>query len=770
MSSSSSFATAIPRVSAGARIVVGARRAAPVGRPPHAAPVGTSGRVGEEEERNLATPGVRQWWRRRGAPALTRAARGYESASTSTSTSKSTDDADRAKPPPKKDYRRNRRPKAGGGAGAKPRYNRPPLHDPSSSADAGADEDSHAQRPSGGDRPKWLSHQHTRTPGQQPQQRRGRGAGGFPYRGPDNDGHKTKMNANNRHHGGMRPGERIVKAMEALPRASVAGIASAEGEDVARALRSPETYGRAYPAADVDAYDESNPSTKPSRDNTAGKNTAGKNTAGELAAGFSADEHDDGAFGHVPAADVRGDSVVSDSDSDESSSSVVGYRSVDEAVTKPDGVRVRFSAPTLNFAIKELGERGNFERAHALYLWMGMQKEERYAPNRYTLVALFGAASERGHAKIVTKVWRQRLLFDPDVINSEVASAAITALGRCENWPAAYQVWKDVAAIGEPRNMFVYTAALTVLRESQRWEEAGDVFRAMRDEPGVSPDAITAGLTLAAFDAARRWREANALAKRLVDVYRVSMDEHLCHQVITIAGRAEDMAHARTQFDRMLKSPGLVVTTYSYNCLLGGYARNGDWDGAADVARELKAAHLNADSYTYTHLVSAAERAGRYDAADAVWSEMLESPNPSVRRPSTVMCGAYVHCLGCQGRWLEAREIVNEMRHRWNVSRNAAVYNALLGALVRADEVETALEVFEEMQTEDGVLPTEISFTLLVRACQECGMVNKARELSNVRDSLAEAGALENDFSKYDSHAGGSAQEVGRLAAGLPPV
>ena len=173
MSSSCSFAAAIPRVSAGARIVAGARRAAPVGRPPHAAPVGTSGRVGEEEERNLATPGVRQWWRRRGAPALTRAARGYESASTSTSTSKSTDDADRAKPPPKKDYRRNRRPKAASGAAAKPRYNRPPLRDPSSSADAGTDEDSHAPRPPGGDRPKWLSHQHTVTPGKQPQQRRG---------------------------------------------------------------------------------------------------------------------------------------------------------------------------------------------------------------------------------------------------------------------------------------------------------------------------------------------------------------------------------------------------------------------------------------------------------------------------------------------------------------------------------------------------------------------------------------------------------------------
>ena len=570
----------------------------------------------------------------------------------------------------------------------------------------------------------------------------------------------------------MRPGERIVKAMEALPRASVAGIASAEGEDVARALRSPETYGRAYPAADVDAYEESNPSTNPSRDTAGGKNLGAGDTNKNTAAGLSA--ADDDAFGRVPAADDRdsvGDSTDESSYGEYGSSVNPGYRSVDEAVTKPNGVAVRFSAPTLNFAIKELGERGNFERAHALYLWMGMQKDERYAPNRYTLVALFGAASERGHAKIVTKVWRQRLLFDPaGLINSEVASAAITALGRCENWPAAYQVWKDLASIGEPRNMFVYTAILTVLRESQRWEEAGDVFRAMRDEPGVVPDAITAGLCLAAYDGARRWREANALAKRLVDVYNVSADERLCHQVIVIAGRAEDMAHARVQFNRMLNSPGLVVTTYSYNCLLGGYARNGDWDGASEVLKALKAAHLNADSYTYTHLVSAAERAGRYDAADAVWSEMLESPNPSIRRPSTVMCGAYVHCLGCQGRWMEAREIVSDMRHRWNVNRNAAVYNALLGALVRADEVETALEVFDEMQSEDGVLPTEISFMLLVRACQECGMVNKARELSNVRDSLAEAGALENDFSKYDSHAGANAQEVGRLAAGLPPV
>jgi hypothetical protein len=44
------------------------------------------------------------------------------------------------------------------------------------------------------------------------------------------------------------------------------------------------------------------------------------------------------------------------------------------------------------------------------------------------------------------------------------------------------------------------------------------------------------------------------------------------------------------------------------------------------------------------NLLSAAERSGRHSEADAVWAMMLASRVP----PHTVMCGAYVHCLGCQ--------------------------------------------------------------------------------------------------------------------------
>ena len=128
---------------------------------------------------------------------------------------------------------------------------------------------------------------------------------------------------------------------------------------------------------------------------------------------------------------------------------------------------------------------------------------------------------------------------------------------------------------------------------------------------------------------------------------------------------------------------------------------------------------------------------------------------------------------------MEAEALVAQMREKWGARRNAAVYNALLGALVRAEKLDKALRAFDQMQSEDGIIPTEITFMLLVRACAENGLGARAKELAAVRDALAETGALENDFSKYDANRNGHGngpgergegeERAGRLSAGLPP-
>jgi hypothetical protein len=44
---------------------------------------------------------------------------------------------------------------------------------------------------------------------------------------------------------------------------------------------------------------------------------------------------------------------------------------------------------------------------------------------------------------------------------------------------------------------------------------------------------------------------------------------------------------------------------------------------------------------------------------------------------------------------MEAEGLITLMRSKWDVPRNAAVYNALVGAQVRADQVERALVTLE---------------------------------------------------------------------------
>ena len=434
----------------------------------------------------------------------------------------------------------------------------------------------------------------------------------------------------------------------------------------------------------------------------------------------------------------------------------------------------KFGTSTINFAIKELGERNDFSRAYALYRWMSTQAfndESKYSPNAYTFCALASSAKTSREVRIVLEVWRGELKIAKHMLNNnkntskatggkdvdfdstqswlarnECASAAIAMTTKIGDWQSALEIFNDVKKIGNvKRNIYTYTAILTALRDSGKADEAEQILYEMLEERNVRVTSLAFSLALGAFEVARMWQEGNKLAKSAFKVFQIdSPDATLTHAIITMAGRAGDLQFASETFENM-KNSTLVVTTYSYNALLGGYARYGDWESAHRVFSDLRQAHLQPDRYTYTQLISAAERAGEYEAADVVWREMLTKSRHVV--PHTVMCGAYIHCLARQRRNLEAEDVLETMKARWDVPRNAAVYNALIGAHVRAGDVPKALHVYDRMQKEDNIMATEITFAVLIRACEEDGeFVKMADLLQQAKELLAREGKLVMDL------------------------
>ena len=434
----------------------------------------------------------------------------------------------------------------------------------------------------------------------------------------------------------------------------------------------------------------------------------------------------------------------------------------------------KFGTSTINFAIKELGERNDFSRAYALYRWMSTQAfndESKYSPNAYTFCALASSAKTSREVRIVLEVWRGELKIAKHMLNNnkntskatggkdvdfdstqswlarnECTSAAIAMTTKIGDWQSALEIFNDVKKIGNvKRNIYTYTAILTALRDSGKADEAEQILYEMLEERNVRVTSLAFSLALGAFEVARMWQEGNKLAKSAFKVFQIdSPDATLTHAIITMAGRAGDLQFASETFENM-KNSTLVVTTYSYNALLGGYARYGDWESAHRVFSDLRQAHLQPDRYTYTQLISAAERAGEYEAADVVWREMLTKSRHVV--PHTVMCGAYIHCLARQRRNLEAEDVLETMKARWDVPRNAAVYNALIGAHVRAGDVPKALHVYDRMQKEDNIMATEITFAVLIRACEEDGeFVKMADLLQQAKELLAREGKLVMDL------------------------
>ncbi|CAL6335160.1 unnamed protein product [Bathycoccus prasinos] len=449
----------------------------------------------------------------------------------------------------------------------------------------------------------------------------------------------------------------------------------------------------------------------------------------------------------------------------------------------------KFGTSTINFAIKELGERNDFSRAYALYRWMSTQAfndESKYSPNAYTFCALASSAKTSREVRIVLEVWRGELKIAKHMLNNnkntskatggkddkamnnnidfdstqswlarnECASAAIAMTTKIGDWQSALEIFNDVKKIGNvKRNIYTYTAILTALRDSGKAYEAEQILYEMLEERNVRVTSLAFSLALGAFEVARMWQEGNKLAKSAFKVFQIdSPDATLTHAIITMAGRAGDLQFASETFENM-KNSTLVVTTYSYNALLGGYARYGDWESAHRVFSDLRQAHLQPDRYTYTQLISAAERAGEYEAADVVWREMLTKSRHVV--PHTVMCGAYIHCLARQRRNLEAEDVLETMKARWDVPRNAAVYNALIGAHVRAGDVPKALQVYDRMQKEDNIMATEITFAVLIRACEEDGeFVKMADLLQQAKELLAREGKLVMDLTGGNGRGG----------------
>ncbi|RVW92037.1 Pentatricopeptide repeat-containing protein [Vitis vinifera] len=196
---------------------------------------------------------------------------------------------------------------------------------------------------------------------------------------------------------------------------------------------------------------------------------------------------------------------------------------------------------------------------------------------------------------------------------------------------------------------------------------------------------------------------------------------------------------------------GFKGDTFVGNSLIDMYAKCGDEESCLKVFDEMG----ERNQVTWNSIISAEAQFGHFNDALVLFLRMQESGYKSNRfnLGSILMASAGMADIG-KGHELHGHLVRNlldsdiflgsalvdmyskcgmvEEAHqvfRSLLERNEVSYNALLAGYVQEGKAEEALELYHDMQSEDGIQPDQFTFTTLLTLCANQGNDNQGRQI-----------------------------------------
>jgi pentatricopeptide repeat protein len=182
------------------------------------------------------------------------------------------------------------------------------------------------------------------------------------------------------------------------------------------------------------------------------------------------------------------------------------------------------------------------------------------------------------------------------------------------------------------------------------------------------------------------------------------------NSLISMYARSGMMEDARKAFD-MLFEKNLV----SYNTVVDGYAKNLNSEEAFQLFHEIEDAGLGASAFTYASLLSGAASIGAIGKGEQIHASVLKSGFESNQCISNALISMYSRC----GNIESALNVFNDMG-----DRNVISWTSMITGFAKHGFASRAIEFFHKM-LEVGVRPNEITYIAVLSACSHVGLISE---------------------------------------------
>ncbi|KAL5700498.1 hypothetical protein ACHQM5_025933 [Ranunculus cassubicifolius] len=355
----------------------------------------------------------------------------------------------------------------------------------------------------------------------------------------------------------------------------------------------------------------------------------------------------------------------------------------------------------------------NHQSTETLQLYMIMRRKG-VGPNNYTFPFVLKACGSRSlalalegrliHGDVI------RTGFDSDVF---VQAALVDMYAKCGETDYARRVFDAMPK----RDLVSWTAMITAYEQSERAEDALNLFLKMQAEEKFVSDSITevsVASAVAQLGDSRQARSVHGHALRnefLADVF-------VGNAILAMYAKCGNLQDARLVFDRMEMKDGI-----SWNSMLSGYVQNGRANEAVSLFEEMQicsGAKARPNPVTALIMVSACAYLGSIHLGKKLHHFII---NNKIKMETTLwnaILDMYAKC----GELDTAAQMFHSSPQN---ERNVTSWNVMISAYGMHGNGKEALHLFEQM-CEQGIEPNHITFTSLLSACSHSGLIEEGRK------------------------------------------
>ena len=322
--------------------------------------------------------------------------------------------------------------------------------------------------------------------------------------------------------------------------------------------------------------------------------------------------------------------------------------------------------------------------------------------------------------------------------------SVIKACIAMEDMGGVRQLQSSVVKAGLNCNLFVGGA---LVDGYARFGWMDDAVTSLDEIEGTS--VVTWNAVIAGYVKILSWEEAWGIFDRMLKI-GVCPDNFTFASALRVCGALRSRDGGKQVHSKLIAC-GFKGDTFVGNSLIDMYAKCGDEESCLKVFDEMG----ERNQVTWNSIISAEAQFGHFNDALVLFLRMQESGYKSNRfnLGSILMASAGLADIG-KGRELHGHLVRNlldsdiflgsaledmyskcgmvEEAHqvfRSLLERNEVSYNALLAGYVQEGKAEEALELYHDMQSEDGIQPDQFTFTTLLTLCANQGNDNQGRQI-----------------------------------------